>query len=229
MKNAIIKKMKVCVMGAMLIGTFYLLSAAQTAQAGRVLPPINLPNCIGNNVFLSWSTNDNGSVQCQDPSPAVSIPNCPAGQYISGIQNGVPVCSTAPSGSCPPGEVLVSVGGGGVTCASPLANLNANCPAGQVMVSINGGAPTCANPSPDVSVANCTSGYVMTGISNGSPVCTAASSLGGGNPPPAPSGNGKLHGDSIVGFSCDPGYHLVRFTYDCGCSNNATWFECQSN
>jgi len=46
------------------------------------------------------------------------------------------------------------------------------------------------------------------------------------------SGNGKLHWDSNwTGdhYWCDSGYHIVLFHYDCGCSNNATWFECQAN
>jgi hypothetical protein len=45
-------------------------------------------------------------------------------------------------------------------------------------------------------------------------------------------GNGKLHWDgNWTGdhYWCDSGYHIVVFHYDCGCSNNATWFECQSN
>lgn len=30
-------------------------------------------------------------------------------------------------------------------------------------------------------------------------------------------------------YWCDNGYHVVGIHYDCGCSNNATWFECQAN
>lgn len=46
------------------------------------------------------------------------------------------------------------------------------------------------------------------------------------------SGNGKLYWDgNWTGdhYWCDGGYHVVGFHYDCHCSNNATWFECQPN
>jgi len=45
-------------------------------------------------------------------------------------------------------------------------------------------------------------------------------------------GNGKLYWDgNWTGdtYWCDPGYHITTFHYDCGCSNNTTWFECQPN
>jgi hypothetical protein len=45
-------------------------------------------------------------------------------------------------------------------------------------------------------------------------------------------GNGALHwnGDwNGNAFWCDAGYHIVGFHYNCGCSNNTTWFECQAN
>ena len=38
--------------------------------------------------------------------------------------------------------------------------------------------------------------------------------------------DGRWTGDH---YWCDTGYHVVGFHYDCGCSNNATWFECQAN
>ncbi len=43
---------------------------------------------------------------------------------------------------------------------------------------------------------------------------------------------GKLYWDgNWTGdhYWCDSGYHVVGIHYDCGCSNNATWFECQAN
>jgi hypothetical protein len=43
---------------------------------------------------------------------------------------------------------------------------------------------------------------------------------------------GKLYWDgNWTGdhYWCDAGFHVVGFHYDCGCSNNATWFECQAN
>jgi len=30
-------------------------------------------------------------------------------------------------------------------------------------------------------------------------------------------------------YWCDTGYHLVAFHYDCYCTNNADWFECQAS
>jgi hypothetical protein len=38
--------------------------------------------------------------------------------------------------------------------------------------------------------------------------------------------NGNWDGDV---YWCDAAYHVVMFHYDCGCANDATWFECQSN
>jgi hypothetical protein len=46
------------------------------------------------------------------------------------------------------------------------------------------------------------------------------------------AGNGKLYWDANWtgdNYWCDSGYHIVLFHYDCPCSNNATWFECQAN
>lgn len=46
------------------------------------------------------------------------------------------------------------------------------------------------------------------------------------------SGNGALHWSgnwTANTFWCDDGYHIVGFHYNAGCSNNATWFECQSD
>lgn len=40
-------------------------------------------------------------------------------------------------------------------------------------------------------------------------------------------GAGNLHNAGGNNFYCDPGYYLVGFNYNCGCSNNANWFECQ--
>lgn len=37
--------------------------------------------------------------------------------------------------------------------------------------------------------------------------------------------NGRLHG-TVNNFSCDPGYSLRSYHYDCRCSNNATWYAC---
>jgi hypothetical protein len=44
-------------------------------------------------------------------------------------------------------------------------------------------------------------------------------SFGGG-------GLGNLHGGG-ESFYCDPGYNIVGFQFNCGCTNNAIWFECQ--
>jgi hypothetical protein len=42
------------------------------------------------------------------------------------------------------------------------------------------------------------------------------------------AGNGKLRNAGGNNFYCDPEYNLVAFHYDCGCTNNANWYECQS-
>src|SRR5579863_4522652 len=44
-------------------------------------------------------------------------------------------------------------------------------------------------------------------------------SFGGG-------GLGNLHGGG-ESFYCDPGYNIVGFQFNCGCTNNAIWFECE--
>jgi hypothetical protein len=51
-------------------------------------------------------------------------------------------------------------------------------------------------------------------------------SIGGGGATGKLYWSGAWTGDN---YWCDPGYHVVGFHYDCGCSNNATWFECQAN
>jgi hypothetical protein len=44
--------------------------------------------------------------------------------------------------------------------------------------------------------------------------------LGGG-------GLGNLHQSGGESFYCDPGYTIVGFQFNCGCTNNAIFFECQ--
>jgi type II secretory pathway pseudopilin PulG len=43
----------------------------------------------------------------------------------------------------------------------------------------------------------------------------------------AQPGNGPVRNAGGNNFYCDGGYTLVSLHYDCGCTNNATWFECQ--
>ncbi len=40
-------------------------------------------------------------------------------------------------------------------------------------------------------------------------------------------GLGNLHQSGGESFYCDPGYNIVGFQFNCGCSNNAIFFECQ--
>jgi type II secretory pathway pseudopilin PulG len=40
-------------------------------------------------------------------------------------------------------------------------------------------------------------------------------------------GNGAVRNAGGNNFYCDAGFTLVSLHYDCGCTNNATWFECQ--
>ncbi len=55
---------------------------------------------------------------------------------------------------------------------------------------------------------------------------TGWQALGGGSTVGKLYWDGNWTGDH---YWCDSGYHVVGFHYDCGCSNNATWFECQAN
>jgi hypothetical protein len=43
----------------------------------------------------------------------------------------------------------------------------------------------------------------------------------------AQRGNGPVRNAGGNNFYCDGGYVLVGLHYECGCTNNATWFECQ--
>ena len=70
---------------------------------------------------------------------------CPAGQVVTGIANGIPVCSA----SCPAGEIQTGTNGGVPVC-SP-----SGCPVGQALVGriggLQGGAPVCSNSPASVS------------------------------------------------------------------------------
>lgn len=105
---------------------------ATSAQAGQLFPPNNIgsnPNVsCPNGGVLTWNGDH---VDCVNPTPGVSV-SCPAGQVLTGINNGVPVCSIpqlplrivtafgnlaqdAAFAACNDDEVIVSGGG---TCTT---------------------------------------------------------------------------------------------------------------
>ena len=72
---------------------------ATSAQAGQLFPPNNIgqnPNVsCPNGELLTWHGD---RVDCTSPTPGVTV-SCPAGQVLTGITNGVPVC-TSIGGAC---------------------------------------------------------------------------------------------------------------------------------
>ena len=72
-----------------------ILAASSTANAGQLFPPDNIgsnPNvpCPYGEV-VTWHGD---RVDCVNPTPGVTV-SCPVGQVLTGITNGVPVCTTA--------------------------------------------------------------------------------------------------------------------------------------
>lgn len=79
--------------------------------------PICVPNlntrCPANMVQVG--NNSDGSASC-------IAPNCPAGQYLYGINGGSPMCSgdrTVNDGNCPSGQVVIGINGSVITCGIP--------------------------------------------------------------------------------------------------------------
>lgn len=80
-----------------------------SANAGRLFPPSNIgadPNttCPSGQV-LSWQRDH---VDCMDPTPGVSL-SCPAGQLLTGITNGTPVCVPPSGGGSTIGSGIIPV------------------------------------------------------------------------------------------------------------------------
>ncbi len=116
------------------------------AMAGNLFPPDNIganPNApCPNNQTLKWTGN---SLVCADPSPGVTISNCPAGQVLVGISNGAPQCQvmdTAPQGTyCgllvkanadqTPGPIMVDIPCKGQSLVT--GGDKVSCPAGYIM------------------------------------------------------------------------------------------------
>jgi|SRR5208337_1795546 len=95
-------------------------TVAAPAQAGQLFPPNNIgsnPNisCPHGGV-LTW---DADHVDCVNPTPGVTVTSCPAGQVLTGISSGSPICVV------------------------PTPTLSLSCPAGEVLTGILNGAPTC--------------------------------------------------------------------------------------
>ncbi|MGD0762499.1 MAG: hypothetical protein ABR929_04780 [Roseiarcus sp.] len=73
---------------------FIALATLTSAQAGQLFPPNNLPDpkqSCPNGQVLSWTGGD-GTVDCTDPTPGVTVPSCPAGQGLTGLNQGVATC-----------------------------------------------------------------------------------------------------------------------------------------
>lgn len=83
---------------------------------------------------------------------------CPAGKVVTGVANGVPVCSAV--ASCPTGQVQTGVSNGVPVCAN-----SGGCPSGQVQTGTSNGLPVCTVPQA------CTPPWYAVGYSNGLPVC----------------------------------------------------------
>jgi len=71
------------------------------AHAGPLFPPKDVPSgsCPANTALVWSAEGDAGHLACALVSPMVSVPQCPAGQLLAGINNGVAVCLD-PSPSC---------------------------------------------------------------------------------------------------------------------------------
>lgn len=111
-------------------------------------------------------------------------------------------------------ELTVSGGNVGIGTQGPQATLDVN---GEVRVGDSGAACSAANKG---AIRYDATAVLFEG-------CDGSSwrSLGGGSV-------GKLYWDGNWAgntYWCDPGYHVAFFHFDCGCSNNASWFECQAN
>jgi len=130
---------------------------------------------------------------------------------------------------------------------TPLNSTNV-CPSGTQQVLSYSGAPTdgsqaginCTPVTTDAEGDLAASGYVQMGNSTapcdaahaGSIRYNAASNRfqtcnGGGTWQALGGGLGNLHQSGGQSFYCDPGYTITAFQFNCGCSNNAIWFECQ--
>ena len=78
------------------LALFCLCTGSIPAHAGQLFPPKNLSNSqqnCPNGQVLSWNGND-GCVECNDPSPGVTVARCPSGQELVGITNGQPICES---------------------------------------------------------------------------------------------------------------------------------------
>jgi len=172
------------------------------AQAGSLFPPENMlstPNSqCPNGTVLKW-TGD--SVICSDPSPGVSVAQCPATQVMIGVNKGVPICRAEASA-------------GSVTVPS--------CPSGQYLAGITSGTAVCrkdeTSSTATLNVQACPSGQVMTGIISGTAICTTPTARTGGIYARIYNG-GCMANPLTGGCSCPSGYSASRvmdFTVACG-------------
>lgn len=83
---------------------------------------------------------------------------CPPGRVVTGVANGIPVCSAAVT--CPSGQVQTGMSNGVPVCAP-----SGGCTGGKVQIGESNGLPVCTTPSP------CVAPYYQVGFSNGLPVC----------------------------------------------------------
>jgi|GEM_PF-2027020 len=90
----------------LLVIAFVLFGCCQvsaTAIAGQLFPPVGLPNGANgipdttkncpNGQVLAWN-GSNGTVQCGDPTPGVTVASCPTGQVLTGVSSGHPTCQS---------------------------------------------------------------------------------------------------------------------------------------
>jgi hypothetical protein len=133
--------------------TLILCSSAFPAFVGQLFPPANIgagPNVsCPNGEVLAW-TGD--AVNCTNPTPGVTA-SCAAGQVLTGISAGAPVCKSVPT--CPAGETLNFNGTNFVCNASTMPTCGAN----QVLT-YNGSAFVGVNKDP--SIPTCAAGQFLT-------------------------------------------------------------------
>lgn len=143
-----------------------------TDGAGNPICVSTSVGCAPNQYVSSYNIST-GAVTCSTVPPNVTIPPCPAAQYLSAINSGSGVCSyVIPNFSCPAGQGLVSIVNGSVTCGAEAQN-SQGCGAGQKITGFTAaGLPICANEAQNN--VNCGSGARVTGFDgNGTPICNS--------------------------------------------------------
>ena len=145
----------------------YLCTLASQVQAGQLFPPNNIGQNTNvpcpNGELLTWNGDH---VDCTNPTPGVSV-SCPAGQFLTGISNGSPICAPdndSVSIACPAGQFLSAISNGSPVCATPAAAKEISISVGELSQYHN----NCKNPFTDyMSCAAACSRFCNNGCVNG--------------------------------------------------------------